>query len=146
MVRAACHCGAVRLTVEPAPTWVLDCNCSICRRYGGMWAYTFDLAGKPALQATLTQGADALEPYIWGDRMSAVWRCKACGCVMYGTALDMPEAILAINARMFADFDPASVTIRRIDNANTGHFWTRPDKEILKGRHPPMTKSDNDWR
>jgi hypothetical protein len=147
MVRAACHCGAVRITLEPPPNWVLDCNCSICRRYGGLWAYTRDSAGKQALQAILIQGSDALEAYIWGDRWSAVWRCKTCGCVMYGTALGEPEKILAVNARMFVDFDPASLTIQRIDNAHTGRFWTRPDAEIRKGRHPPMAPpGPDDWR
>jgi hypothetical protein len=147
MVKAACHCGAVRLTVEPAPKWVLDCNCSICRRYGAVWAYTHDQAGKPVLQTTLVQGADALEPYIWGDRWSAVWRCKACGCVMVGTSIDKPEIPLSLNARMFVDFDPASVTLHRIDNAHTGRFWTRPDAEIRKGGHPPMPPpGPDDWR
>jgi hypothetical protein len=32
-----CHCGAVRISVEPAPTEITDC--SICRRYGALWAY-----------------------------------------------------------------------------------------------------------
>ena len=39
MIKAACHCGAVRLEADPAPTRVNDCNCSICRRYGVLWAY-----------------------------------------------------------------------------------------------------------
>ncbi len=66
---------------------------------------------------------------------------------MYGTRLDAPETILSVNARMFVDFDPAGVTIRRIDNAHTGRFWTRPDAEILKGRHPPMPPpGPDDWR
>lgn len=146
MVRAACHCGAVRITIEPAPKWVLDCNCSICRRTGALWAYTRNLDGKPTLQATILQGADQREAYVWGDRWSAVWRCKNCGCVMCGTALGEPENILSVNARMFVDFDPASVTIQRIDNAHTGRFWTRPDAEVLKGRHPPMAPGPDDWR
>ena len=39
MITASCHCGAVRYTVEKAPEMVLDCNCSHCRLYGGLWAY-----------------------------------------------------------------------------------------------------------
>jgi hypothetical protein len=29
--------GAVR--GRAAPAWVLDCNCTLCRRYGALWAY-----------------------------------------------------------------------------------------------------------
>ncbi|MDO8323802.1 MAG: hypothetical protein Q7T23_12775 [Phenylobacterium sp.] len=36
---ATCHCAAVRLTCEAAPTEVTECTCSICRRYGVLWAY-----------------------------------------------------------------------------------------------------------
>ncbi len=64
MIRVACHCGAVRLSVEPAPRWVLDCNCSICRRYGALWAYTQDSGGKPVVHASVVQGAGGLEAYI----------------------------------------------------------------------------------
>lgn len=39
MIEASCHCGAVRLEIEKAPTEITDCNCSICRRYGVLWAY-----------------------------------------------------------------------------------------------------------
>jgi hypothetical protein len=147
MIRAACHCGAVRITMEPAPTWVLDCNCSICRRYGVLWAYTKDRIAKRELEATLIQGASELEAYIWGDRMIGFWRCKACGCVTHHTALQKPEKIRAVNARMFVSFDTASVTIHRSDNAHTGWFWSRPDAPVWKGAQaPPEAPGLDDWR
>jgi len=39
MIRASCHCGAVRLEIDAPPSEVTECNCSICRRYGVLWAY-----------------------------------------------------------------------------------------------------------
>ena len=39
MTRATCHCGAVVLEVDSPPAEVNDCHCSICRRYGTLWAY-----------------------------------------------------------------------------------------------------------
>ncbi|NGM48586.1 hypothetical protein G5B46_03085 [Caulobacter sp. 602-2] len=39
MIRTSCHCGAVGFAIETAPTEVTQCNCSICRRYGVLWAY-----------------------------------------------------------------------------------------------------------
>ncbi|MDP3870514.1 GFA family protein [Phenylobacterium sp.] len=137
----------MRITLEPAPAWVLDCNCSICRRYGVLWAYRSDPIGKTELSVELVQGEDAVEAYIWGDRWIGFWRCKACGCVTHHTALDQPSTIRAVNARMFVSFDPASVTIHRSDNAHTGAFWTRPDAPIRQGGQPPMDPpGPDDWR
>ena len=39
MIRASCHCGAVRLEIDAPPSEVTECNCSICRRYGVLWTY-----------------------------------------------------------------------------------------------------------
>jgi hypothetical protein len=147
MVKAACHCGAVRIVMDPAPSWVLDCNCSICRRYGALWAYTRDRLAERDLSARLTQGSDAIEAYIWGDRDLATWRCKACGCVTHGTLVGTPTAIRSVNARMFAQFDPASVTVHRTDNGHSGWFWTRPDAPIWPASYPPSEPSEaDDWR
>jgi len=147
MVRAACHCGTVRITLERAPSWVLDCNCSICRRYGTLWAYAFDFLAEQNLGANLIQGVDALEAYVWGDRELGFWRCKTCGCVTHHTVVNEPTKIRGVNARMFVNFDPATVTIQRSDNAHTGWFWTRPDAAIWKGPQPPMeAPGPDDWR
>lgn len=147
MARAACHCGAVRITIEPAPTWVLDCNCSICRRYGALWAYSRDELGKLDLSISLIQGATSLASYIWGNRWIGFWRCNTCGCLTHHTALSEPDTIRGVNARMLINFDPASVTIHRSDNAHTGWFWTRPDALIKKGAQPLMEPpGPDDWR
>ena len=39
MLTATCHCGAVRVDVPRKPRRLTSCNCSICRRYGTLWAY-----------------------------------------------------------------------------------------------------------
>jgi len=38
-LQGSCHCGAVRLTLPAAPEKATSCNCSLCRRSGGIWAY-----------------------------------------------------------------------------------------------------------
>ena len=43
MIEGACHCGAVRWKFDVTPKSATACNCTICRRYGVLWAY--DLAG-----------------------------------------------------------------------------------------------------
>jgi hypothetical protein len=142
MIRAACHCTEVRLEIEKAPSWVLDCNCTLCRRYGALWAYY-----KPG-QVSVVQGAGATDTYVWGDKMIAFHRCKACGCIVYMTALDAdPPRIFGVNTRMMPTLDPAKVPLRQIDNSHSGFFWTKSDAAVLPGQHPKMdAPGPEDWR
>jgi hypothetical protein len=52
MIEASCHCGAVKLEIQSAPNGVTDCNCSICRRYGVLWAYYEPAQVAPEVLAT----------------------------------------------------------------------------------------------
>jgi hypothetical protein len=143
MIRAACHCGAVRFEIAEPPEWVLDCNCTLCRRYGALWSYYH-----PPDHAKLLMKPDpaATETYLWADRELAFHRCKICGCATH-FAVAADGFIFGVNARMMAGLDPAKVRIRRIDNSHSGFFWTRPDEPIIPSRHPVMPPPTfDDWR
>lgn len=142
MIRAACHCTAVRLQIAAAPSWVGDCNCTLCRRYGALWAYYGP--GK----VEVVSGGDATDTYSWGDGMLAFHRCKQCGCITHFTALDRdPPVIVAVNARMIPTLNPASVRVQQMDNGHTGFFWTRSDGPALASRHPKLDPpGPDDWR
>jgi hypothetical protein len=144
--RAACHCGAVRFEIAEAPEWVLDCNCTLCRRYGALWSYYRGpdramLLAKPAKEATAV--------YAWNDREIAFHRCKTCGCVTHMEAItsDPPE-IFGVNMRMVTGgLDPTRVRLRQVDNGHTGFFWTRGDEPVVPSRHPPLPPAGpDDWR
>jgi hypothetical protein len=45
MLTASCHCGAVMVQVPRKPRSLTNCNCSMCRRYGVLWAYYKDRRG-----------------------------------------------------------------------------------------------------
>lgn len=61
MIQATCHCGLVVLSLSATPTELTECNCSICRRYGVLWAYYGrDQFAPPDPDATHT--------YSWDDR------------------------------------------------------------------------------
>jgi hypothetical protein len=142
MIRAACHCTAVRLEIGELPDWVLDCNCTLCRRYGAIWSYP------KAWQVEIVSGEDATDTYLWGDRGIAFHRCKDCGCVMYMVAAkEDPPFIFGVNARMIPTLDPKSVRLRQKDNGHTGWFWTRSDAPPEASHHPKMDPpSESDWR
>lgn len=45
MIEGSCHCGAVSWTFAGEPDGATACNCTICRRFGGLWAYDFENEG-----------------------------------------------------------------------------------------------------
>lgn len=145
MIKAACHCGAVRFEVAEPPAWVLDCNCTLCRRYGALWTYCF---GDDQAKLLSTPDPAATATYSWLDREIAFHHCRTCGCITHFEAVDRdPPVILALNARMMLRLDGANVRIRRIDNGHLGWFWTRPDDPVIPGRHPPtpVPGREEDW-
>ena len=146
MIRAACHCGAVRFEIAEPPEWVLDCNCTLCRKYGGLWTYFRGPDGQAKLLTTPEPGTT--DTYSWIDRELAFHRCKVCGCVTHVEAVAAdPPFIFAVNARTMAGLDPAKVRVRRVDNSHSGFFWTRPDEPVMASQHPQMPPpTPDDWR
>lgn len=114
MPSATCHCGAVSVDVPRKPRTVTSCNCSICRRYGVLWAYYRDD------EVTLRAAPGATDDYVWGDRTQAFIRCKTCGCVMQWRKFERSEGTRSgVNARNFAPAVLDGIRIRRLDGANT---------------------------
>jgi hypothetical protein len=109
MIEASCHCGAVKLEIQAAPEEVNDCNCSICRRYGALWAYY-----SPAqVRIVATQGAT--DRYLWGRKSLGFHRCQACGCVTHWAAVDEGIDRMGVNARLMAPGVLAAARLRRSD-------------------------------
>ncbi len=64
MIEASCHCGAVRIETDEAPETVTECNCSICRRLGTLWAYY----SPSSVRITPPEGATT--SYAWGEKIA----------------------------------------------------------------------------
>jgi hypothetical protein len=113
----SCHCGAVRVVLPRRPRSLTACNCSICRRYGTLWAYY--RAG--TLRIEHAPGATA--EYRWGDRRLRFVRCARCGCVTHWQSVQGTAASrMGVNARMFEPEALGEVRIRRLDGARTWKF------------------------
>ena len=117
LVEASCHCGAVRIRVRRLPRTLTRCNCSICRRYGAVWAYY-----RPS-SVTIEAPRRALARYSWNRRIRDYFRCRRCGCVThYAYRHPQRHPVLAVNA---ANFEPAAllgVRIRHLDGARSWKF------------------------
>ena len=109
MLEATCHCGAVTICVPTAPTELTSCNCSICRRLGGLWAY-YDPA-EVQIRGDTAQ-------YIWGDRMLALHHCQTCGCTTHWTPIGETRTDrMGVNTRLLDPQITAGVRIKRVDGA-----------------------------
>ena len=117
MLTATCHCGAVRLEVPRKPRRLTNCNCSICRRYGTLWAYY------KASDVRVISARGATHGYSWGDKSLRFVRCSKCGCIMHWEAAHPTDSSrMGINARNFEPSAIASTRIRRLDGASTWKF------------------------
>jgi hypothetical protein len=116
MTLSSCHCGAVTLEIAHAPETVTDCNCSICRRYGVLWAYY-----SPS-QVRIDAGTGATDIYMWDDRSIEFHRCRRCGCVTHWAPVDSVVDRMGVNARLLAPEILANARIRRLDGAVTGKY------------------------
>lgn len=72
-----CHCGAVHWTFEGDPGSITACNCTICRRYGVLWAYDYENERiRVTGPTTAYVRADRPEPRV------EFRFCPTCGCVV----------------------------------------------------------------
>ena len=116
MIQASCHCGQVRIEVAAAPETLTECNCSLCRRTGGLWAYyTPD-------QVNIVAGFGRTMAYVQGDRTLETHHCPSCGCITHWRAMDIKLQRMGVNARLMDPRDIAGVRVRRLDGAETWEF------------------------
>ena len=117
MIHGACHCGAIAFAVERKPEWLTECNCSICRRIGALWAHF------KRDEVELSAPSGATIAYVQGDRTLAVHTCKVCGCTPFWLGLE-PEAgtRMAVNFRMCEPADIAGIPVRHFDGADSWQF------------------------
>ena len=100
MIEGNCHCGAISWSYSIPLESVTACNCTLCSRYGALWAYGFlgegiKVSGKPA-------------KYLRDRKLSSFNFCSQCGCLAY-YLLNSPDSQgrlkIAVNLRMIMDPD-----------------------------------------
>lgn len=97
MIEGICHCGGARWTLEGDPGPITACNCTLCRRYGTLWAYDYAderirVFGKTAAY----RRRDVAEP-----RLEFLF-CPDCACVLAWRGLhrENGRVRMAVNVRL----------------------------------------------
>lgn len=102
------------MEIPRRPRTLTNCNCSICRRYGTLWAYV------KATDVHVQAEPGATARYVWGRKALAFVRCARYGCTAHWERVrPTPTSRVGVNAR---NFDPDSLgpaRLRRLDGAVT---------------------------
>ncbi|MGZ5929593.1 MAG: GFA family protein [Rhizomicrobium sp.] len=120
MLEGSCHCGQVTWRFDGVPESATACNCTVCRRYGVLWAYDFE--GERIHVAGPTRA------YAWGERSIGFHFCQHCGCIAYWRGI-APRADgrrrIAVNLRLAEPDQVADIAMRHFN----GLEWkeTPPD-------------------
>lgn len=105
-IEGACHCGAVRLRARRRPRTLTACNCSICRRYGAVWAYYSQTT------SSVSAARGALVAYSKRPGGIRFCHCATCGCL---THYEWRDRRRALNARMMDQAVMATIPVRMLD-------------------------------
>ena len=134
-IEGTCLCKAVRLGATRLPRQVTQCNCSVCRRYGTLWAYY------PRSSVSITAPRGALENYTVRAGGLRFVRCRSCGCVICwdgpGKARDQR---MGINTRLLDHARMANVPVKVLDGDGPWHtlgIYVKPEMWISPSRERP---------
>ncbi len=114
MIQGTCDCGAVRWQFDGEPDGATACNCTLCRRYGVLWAYDYEGKGIKASGET--------RPYIRGKAWIEFHFCALCGCVAFWRARQEDQEgrrRMAVNLRLAEPEAVAHIPIDHFDGLNT---------------------------
>jgi hypothetical protein len=109
MLEGSCHCGAVTWHFKLMPESVTACNCTVCRRYGTLWAYDHEGEGITVAGPTTA--------YVRGRAVEFHF-CPTCGCVAFWRGRGTDEAgrrRIAVNLRMTEPGPIAALPIDHFD-------------------------------
>jgi hypothetical protein len=109
----SCHCGQISFRVDGRIDQVVDCNCSMCRRRGGLLWFV------PRDALHLTGEAQASGTYTFNSHRLQHHFCTACGIAPYSEGQNADGAAMAsINVRCLDGVDLAVLKVITYDGAS----------------------------
>lgn len=109
MIEGSCHCGAVAWRFEGEPDGATACNCTVCRRYGVLWAYDYEDEGIKVVGPT--------KAYVRGKAIGFHF-CPECACVTHWRSLTSGadgRRRIAVNLRLAEPDAVADIPIDHFD-------------------------------
>jgi hypothetical protein len=124
--QGSCHCGRVTFEVRANLNYVIDCNCSLCRRKGALWHGASDSSLR-----ILTGEAD-LALYRFNTKTAKHYFCSHCAVHPF-TRPRLDPSRWAFNVRCIDGVDLSSIEVRPFDGAN----WEAAAKALYENSKSP---------
>lgn len=125
MIHGSCHCSAVKWEFNGVPEGATACNCTVCRRYGVLWAYDYEGEGITVSGPT--------KAYVRGMAVEFHF-CATCGCVAFWrsrTPTEEGRRRIAVNLRLTEPDAIAQVPIDHFDGLNTFDDLPRDGRRVV---------------
>jgi hypothetical protein len=116
-MKGSCHCGAVEWQLDGDPGSITACNCTLCRRYGALWAYDWEgerirISGATSIYTRKERENPFLEIHF----------CPDSACVLAWRAVRPDEdgrRRMAVNVRLAPPEAVANLPIDHFDGLDT---------------------------
>ena len=102
----SCHCGGIAFEVDGTIESVLDCNCTMCRRRGGLLWFV------PAADFKLITPQSSLSTYRFNKKHIQHRFCATCGIAPFGEGKGPDgQGAVAVNARCLDMVDLSTLKV-----------------------------------
>lgn len=118
--QGSCHCGRVTFELQAKLDYVVDCNCSICRRRGALWH------GAKKAELRILKGEEELALYQFGTNTAKHYFCRHCGVHPFARPRIDPSRWV-VNVRCIEGVDVSALPVRKFD----GEHWEEAAKAFL---------------
>ena len=114
MHQGSCHCGRIAFTLEGEVEAAMDCNCSLCRRRGGLLAFF------PREALTLDTPEADMGTYTFKTHRLRHHFCPTCGIAPFseGQHPRTGAMMAAVNVRCLPDVDLSTLSVTPFDGAS----------------------------
>ena len=112
--QGGCHCGAIAFALDADVSEGYDCNCSMCRKRGGLLAFF------PREALTLETPEANLGTYRFNKQHIAHHFCPTCGVSPFSEGVDPRSGAktAAVNLRCLPTLDLSTVKVVPVDGAS----------------------------
>ncbi len=110
--RGRCHCGGIAFEVDGEIDQAIDCNCSMCRKRGGLLWF----APREALRLSTPEAG--LSTYRFNTMKIAHHFCATCGIAPFSEGVGPDGApTAAVNVRCLEGVDLATLKVVQVDGS-----------------------------
>lgn len=116
MIEGKCHCGRSGWTLKENPGSVTSCNCTLCRRYGALWAYGYEGPQTKLFGDTGTYTRSGKDPSL------ELHFCATCAGVVGYRSLHLETnggRKIAVNVRFACPDAVMDLAVERFDGLNS---------------------------